>query len=36
MQNAASSDIPELSVEQMEAVKNIYDKYIRDSVHHLW
>jgi aryl-alcohol dehydrogenase-like predicted oxidoreductase len=36
MQNAASSDMPELSAEQMEAVKNIYDKYIRDSVHHLW
>ena len=36
MQNAASSDMPDLSAEQMEAVKNIYDKYIKDSVHHLW
>lgn len=36
IQNAASSDMPPLSETQMQAVKSIYDNYIRDSVHHLW
>lgn len=36
IQNAAASDMPALSETQMEAVKKIYDKYIKDSVHHLW
>lgn len=34
--NAEASEKPELSQELMEKVKAIYDKYIRDSVHHLW
>ncbi|MDQ2086474.1 aldo/keto reductase [Herbivorax sp. ANBcel31] len=36
VQNTASSDMPPLSEKQMEEVKNIYDKYIRNSVHQLW
>ena len=34
--NCAASDMPELSDETMEAVKAVYDQYIRESVHHLW
>lgn len=34
--NAASSGIPAFSREQMEAVRTIYERMIRRSVHHLW
>lgn len=34
--NAAASEADELSTEVMERVDEIYDEYIRDSVHHLW
>jgi len=34
--NAAASEADELSAEVMERVDEIYDEYIRDSVHHLW
>jgi aryl-alcohol dehydrogenase-like predicted oxidoreductase len=36
MQNTATSDMPQLTDEQMKAVKGIYDRYIRESVHKLW
>lgn len=35
-QNAKTSDLPALTAEQVQGVKNIYDKYIREQVHHLW
>ena len=34
--NIEASEMPPLSVEQMESVKNIYDKYLREHVHSLW
>jgi aryl-alcohol dehydrogenase-like predicted oxidoreductase len=34
--NAAASEADDLSAEVMERVDEIYDEYIRDSVHHLW
>jgi aryl-alcohol dehydrogenase-like predicted oxidoreductase len=34
--NAAASEAEDLSDEVMERVDEIYDEYIRDSVHHLW
>ena len=34
--NAAASEADNLSDEVMERVDEIYDEYIRDSVHHLW
>jgi aryl-alcohol dehydrogenase-like predicted oxidoreductase len=34
--NAAASEADDLSDEVMERVDEIYDEYIRDSVHHLW
>ena len=34
--NVRAAETPELSKEQMEGVKAIYDKYIRQSVHGLW
>lgn len=34
--NSESSDIPPLSMEQMEAVERVYEKYIKEHVHHLW
>lgn len=34
--NAAASAADDLSAEVMERVDEIYDEYIRDSVHHLW
>lgn len=36
VQNTRASDLPALTEEQMKAVKAIYDKYIRESVHLLW
>ncbi len=35
-QNSAASEIPDLSVDIMEGVKNIYETYVKDSVHQLW
>ncbi|MBN2878866.1 MAG: aldo/keto reductase [Clostridia bacterium] len=35
-QNTEASAFAGLSPETMQQVKNIYDKYIRGSVHHLW
>ena len=34
--NAAASEAEDLSDQVMERVDEIYDEYIRDSVHHLW
>jgi aryl-alcohol dehydrogenase-like predicted oxidoreductase len=34
--NAAAADMAPLTDIQMEKVKEIYDRYIRPSVHHLW
>lgn len=34
--NAAASSLRALSVEEMNAVRNIYDKSIRELVHYLW
>ena len=34
--NVAAADLPPLSEETMEQVKNIYDAEIRPQVHHLW
>jgi aryl-alcohol dehydrogenase-like predicted oxidoreductase len=34
--NAAASELPPLSGEQMERVNEVYDKYIREHVQHLW
>jgi aryl-alcohol dehydrogenase-like predicted oxidoreductase len=35
-ENFSSSDLSPLSDETMKKVKDIYDKYIRKSVHHYW
>lgn len=35
-ENIASADLPELSDDVMRKVEDIYNKYIRDLVHHLW
>ena len=34
--NVRASDLKPLSIEEMDEVKRIYDKYIKPSVHHLW
>ncbi len=34
--NAAAADLPELTVETMAAVADIYDRYARPTVHHRW
>lgn len=34
--NVEASELPELSQEQMQAVQEIYDRYIKSSVHALW
>jgi aryl-alcohol dehydrogenase-like predicted oxidoreductase len=34
--NAAASDLPRLSGKVMRQVQEIYDKYIREDVHHRW
>ncbi|TCT15312.1 aryl-alcohol dehydrogenase-like predicted oxidoreductase [Natranaerovirga pectinivora] len=34
--NVISSELPNLTEEVMDQVKNIYDKYIREGVHKLW
>jgi aryl-alcohol dehydrogenase-like predicted oxidoreductase len=35
-QNCAAADLPALSDETMAAVRTIYDRHIRESVHHYW
>jgi aryl-alcohol dehydrogenase-like predicted oxidoreductase len=35
-ENAAAADLPDLSQETMQAVKQIYDLMIKDQIHHLW
>ena len=34
--NSAAADLPPLSERQMEAVRSVYDRYIRPSVHQRW
>jgi aryl-alcohol dehydrogenase-like predicted oxidoreductase len=34
--NAAAADMPPLSDGTMQQVREIYDKYIREQVHHRW
>ena len=34
--NVAASELPPLTDEQMDAVRAVYDKYIREQVHHRW
>jgi aryl-alcohol dehydrogenase-like predicted oxidoreductase len=35
-ENFGSADLPPLPEETMQEVKNIYDKYIRESIHQYW
>ncbi|MGC9469829.1 MAG: aldo/keto reductase [Anaerolineae bacterium] len=35
-ENAAAADFPALSDETMEMIREIYDEYIREHVHHYW
>ncbi|MDN3667841.1 aldo/keto reductase [Echinicola jeungdonensis] len=35
-ENAKASQLPEIPLEKMEAVKDVYEKYIKADVHHLW
>jgi aryl-alcohol dehydrogenase-like predicted oxidoreductase len=35
-ENCAASDLPELSLDTMHAVQDIYDRYIRPLVHGRW
>jgi aryl-alcohol dehydrogenase-like predicted oxidoreductase len=34
--NVLAAELPPLTASQMQSVKDIYDTYIRQSVHHLW
>lgn len=34
--NVRASQLPPLTAEQLSKVKNVYDKYIKPEVHHLW
>jgi aryl-alcohol dehydrogenase-like predicted oxidoreductase len=34
--NAAAADVPALSPAAMQAVRDVYDRLIREHVHHLW
>jgi len=36
LSNLSVYDLPELSVEKIKAMNEIYEKYIKSSVHHLW
>lgn len=36
LSNVKASNLPEISSSGMEAVKNIYNKYFRADIHHLW
>jgi aryl-alcohol dehydrogenase-like predicted oxidoreductase len=35
-QNFSAADLPALSDDTMEAVKSLYARLIRESVHHCW
>ena len=35
-ENVSASDLPSLSQKTMDDVKSIYNKYIKENVHHLW
>jgi aryl-alcohol dehydrogenase-like predicted oxidoreductase len=35
-ENAAAADLPPLSDNTMDAVRDIYDRHIRKMVHHHW
>ena len=35
-ENCAAADLPAISAEAMEAVKRIYDRYVREQVHYRW
>ncbi|MCL6257616.1 aldo/keto reductase [Aquiflexum sp. TKW24L] len=34
--NVEASQLPEISISQMEAVRHIYSKYFKADIHHLW
>jgi aryl-alcohol dehydrogenase-like predicted oxidoreductase len=34
--NAKASDMPALKPSDMQKVREVYDKYIRQSIHHRW
>jgi aryl-alcohol dehydrogenase-like predicted oxidoreductase len=34
--NVKAPLLPEIPINQMEAVKNIYNKYFKADIHHLW
>ena len=34
--NSAAGELPPLSEQQMEAVRSVYDRYIRPSAHQRW
>lgn len=36
LSNIRAAELPALTIEQMNGVKEIYDRYIRESVHPLW
>lgn len=36
LSNVKASNLPGISSSQMEAVNNIYDKYFKADIHHLW
>jgi aryl-alcohol dehydrogenase-like predicted oxidoreductase len=36
IKNVEASRLPEISIHQMETVRNIYDKYFKADIHHLW
>jgi aryl-alcohol dehydrogenase-like predicted oxidoreductase len=35
-QNFSAADLPSLSDEVMQGVRDIYEKYIKNPVHYLW
>jgi hypothetical protein len=34
--NLRAAELPQLTEAQMETVRGVYDKYIREQVHHRW
>ena len=36
LDNVRAAELPELSEEQMQAVRSIYDQYLRDIIHPQW
>lgn len=34
--NMAAADLPDLSLEELDAVKQIYDQYFREQIHQMW